>query len=589
MTELSADEAAFLAAREAVKRGCIERFRKEHPELTPDAAAATFHALPLLISPELRLLSWRALQQARGRTITGDALFTATIWIEYFDKQKQVLLKGAQATMGGIAFRRSLSDFVKLLHERAGFIAPKRQGWVIEPTTNLDGHRTNASTTAMHALFLDCDGSGQWTTLVDALTQLDFCFVAYQSGGWTPTTPKWRIVLPLSAPFATVTENLREAWKSAYHHARVVFGSVAYLTGQGFDPATDTPCCPWFLTERRDANDPPRQILFRNIGHSLDLMSLIMSLPSAEGDEDETIGANRSRAESLSGLSEEKLNRIIEELAAVTNHVPSGRHDLYLALPSVMLDRGVNPDDVLAIIEGVSASYPRKHPDKHRDNIHNAKTTISRWQSGHNVTRIGTVQERWPAVAQVLDKVVPDRVAAMLAASTAAMLQETSQPTCEQAGELASTSQAAPQPNKRRRRLSALGREVAPLVTRLGKSPKAEHKIAAMLLRRILDGEPFIAETPEQIDQCVNSVMVTLGFNLPTTTWVQILDLAHLTLLSMDFTQSAERVAVAEQAFLKGQQDRRKWNRKKHNKVQEKLDASRSLQAEADALLRDRK
>ena len=265
VTEQTPEEISFLTAREAVKRGCIERFRKEHPELP----AETFHTLPLLLAPELRLLSWQALQQARGRMISTDALFTATIWIEYFDKQKQALLKGAQATLGGIAFRRSLQDFVTLLNERGACVAPKRQGWVIEPTTNLDGHRTNASTMAMHALFLDCDGAGEWTTLLDALTQLDFCFVAYQSGGWSSTTPKWRVVLPLSTPFATVTEALREAWKSAYHHARVVFGSVAYLTGQGFDPATDTPACPWFLTEKRDEKDAPRQGSGASATHSI--------------------------------------------------------------------------------------------------------------------------------------------------------------------------------------------------------------------------------------------------------------------------------------------------------------------------------
>ena len=572
VTELTAVENSFLAAREAVKRGCIERFRKENPTLP----AETFHTLPLLLAPELRTLSWLALSEARGRQIFDDALFTATIWIEYFDKQKQALLKGAQATMGGIAFRRSLRDFVTLLHERGEVVAPKRQGWVIQPTTNLDGHRTNASTTAMHALFLDCDGAGEWNTLLDGLTQLDFCFVAYQSGGWSPTTPKWRVVLPLSTPFATNTENLREAWKSAYHHARVVFGSIAYLTGQGFDPATDTPACPWFMTEKREANDPPRKVVFR-CGHTLDLMSLVMALPAA--DEDDAAGSTRSRVETAGGLSDEQLDKIIVALAAVTNNVPSGRHDLYLALPGVMLDRGVSADDVLAIIDGVSAAYPRKHADKHRDNIHNAKTTISRWQSGHNVTRIGTVQERWPSIAFVLDTVVPDPTTASLLASTNAMLDALAQPSPPLAD-----GTPAPTMKKRKKRLSALGREIAPEVTRMMKSPKLEHRATAVLLRRIIDGEPFIAESPEKIDELVNAAMIALGFKLPTATWVQILDLAHLTLLSMDFTQSAHRVAVAEQAFLKGQQDRRKWNRKKHNKVQEKLDEGRIFLAEATHL-----
>jgi len=562
VTDLSAGENSFLAAREATKRGCIERYRKEHPELAPDA----FLTLPLLLAPELRTLSWNVLTQARGPQICDNALFTATIWIEHqtLINGRPVLLKGAQATVGGIHFRRPLSDFVRLLHERTEIVSPKRMGWVIEPTTNIDGHRTNQSTTAMHALFLDCDGRGEWTTLLAGLADLNFCFVAYQSGGWTPTTPKWRVVLPLSAPFDTTTETLREAWKNAYHHARVVFGSIAYLSGEGFDSATDTPCCPWFLTEKRDPADPPRQIITRTTGHSLDLMSLIMALPAVE--EETTVGSTRTRAETSNGFSDERLDEIIVALAQVTNHIPSGRHDLYLALPGVLLDRGMNADDVLAVVDGVSASYPRKHPDKHKDNIHNAKTTIGRWQDGHNVTRIGTLNERWPEIAQALDRVFPDPTEASLRAATTAMLEETTQPPITPS----TTHGEAPTAKKKRRRLGDLGREVVPVIARLKEAKEPKKRATAVLLRRILDGEPF--KTAEgvsgdaakaQIDSCVNEAMLALGFNLPNATFVQVLDLAHLTLHSMDFTQSADRVAAAEQAFLKGQQQYRKWYKKK--------------------------
>jgi len=561
------NEELFLAARTAVDRTALERYKKaegvdEDDEVQKRAAVARFRQLPLLLIPPLRDYAYSVAEKSRGIKINGDTKFLATLWIY-----------GATHIKNGYRFDRSLNDFIQLLHERAREVAPKGQGWVIEPTTTLNGHRTNASTVAMHALFLDCDSSGEWDKTVSTLHALDLAFVAYQSGGYQPSIPKWRIVLPLSTPFDTSSEELRAVWKNVYHHARVVFGALGELLGEGFDPRTDTPAIPWFLTEKREVGDTPRQIISCTDGHALDLMAMVMALPTIE-DVQPTVHTHRGEIKST-GLSDEKLDELISELSRVTNAVPSGRHDLYLAIPGVLLDRGVPPDEVIAIIEGVSASYPRKHPDKHRDNVHNARTTVSKWEAGAPVTRIGTLNERWPAIAQVLDRLIPDPFTAQMIATTQWDSTTVATPSMPDAP-------VAPI-RKKKPKLTPLGKEIKSLIPQMEKSINPLRRLGAVLVTRILAGESFESaqSTPEQVDQLVNTAVGTLGFNLPETTWAEILDLAKHTLLTMNFTQSVARVKAAELAFLKGQRKRRKWNAKQDAKTQQERAEAQSFFEEA--------
>jgi hypothetical protein len=409
----------------------------------------------------------------------------------------------------------------------------------------------------MHALFLDCDGRGEWDRLLYVLTRLKFAYIAYQSGGWSTTTPKWRAVLPLAAPFDTSDEVKREVWKQVYHYCRVVFGSLGGLLGEGFDPCTDTPCNPWFLTERRNIDDTLRQITWQP-GHSLDLMALVLALPPLE------INVQRShdgpRTASEDGLADEKLAEVIDALSKATTSVPSNRHELYLALPGVLLDRGVSPDEVLAIIEAVSLNYPRTHTELHADNMHGAHTTIDKWKDGGHVTRIGELNSRWPAIAQAVDSVLPS-VTDLLAKSTAAMLDGPNA-----TGTMASVTGLPALPaKKRRRKLSELGKDILPIVASMKRSKNEKRRFAAKLVDRILDGETFQIEgtTPEQVDALVCLAVEALGFDLPTRTWNEVLDLASVTLLSMDFTQDVARVTKAQLAFMKGQRKKREWVEKR--------------------------
>lgn len=558
--------AAFSLARAATARGALERWKKAEG-INPDDAAAVkaaevrFRTLPLLLDPELHALALSAATEARGPRVEASTRFPSTIW-----------MGGATATRDGRDFLGTFGDMVKLLTERTTKLAPKREGWVVTPTSNKDGHRTNASTTAMHALNLDCDGQGTWDQLLGVLADLGYAHIAYQTGGWTPEMPKWHILIPLSEKFDTSTEEKRAAWRGVYHHTRTIFGALGKLLGEGFDPNTDTPCCPCFVTERRNLADPERKITWQP-GHSLNILSLLLALPPIEAAQLH-ITKNGPREASEEGLTDEKLEEVIAALSKATASLPSGRHELYLALPGVLLDRGVPPDEVLAVIEAVSASYPRSHPALHADNMHGARTTIGKWEDGGHVTRIGTLNDRWPDVAKAVDEVLPDKLNSLLQSSIASM-------TVNQAPVVAS-SRAAPtvtEPvKKRRRKLSPLGKLVLPIVASMKKSSNARRRYASTLIDRILDGDTFQGGTPVEVDVLVCFTTEQLGYNLPlATTWVEVLDLASATLLSMDFTQSVERVKKAEEAFFRGQGKKRKSINKNNAAVEAERKKSRDL------------
>lgn len=574
---LSPGEMAFLAARYAVDRSAFTRYllaegiiSKDKPAV--DAALARHRALGLLRDPALRAYSLKALAGARGCEVNSERPFPATLW-----------LGGASDVEGGRDFLKikgggTIAQFVDLLKERARQVAPKTVGWVLEPTTCPSGRRTNQATLAVHALFLDCDGTGEWHALLHALSDLGYCLVAYQSGGWSLTSPKWRIVLPLSRPFDTSTEAGQLAWKGFYGHARVAFGSVADLSGVGFDPATETPCNPWFLTEKRASGDPERVVFWRS-GAALDATALMLALPPAPRVE-VSPSVDRADIEPVS-LDEAQVNALIDALVIATAHVPTGRRDLYLSLPGVLLDRGVAPDDVFAIIEAVSAGYPRPHADKHADNLHNARTTIAKWEARERVTRIGTLNAVAPLVAQTLDDLLPDRASKAIVDAVTEMLaakQESLQDVFHRklrgpaAAPPRSDSMSSSTPNSaasavstpahRRGPLSELGREVAQISAQLKKTKK--YKLEGVLIRCLVDGAPLPLSPLMSLDEMVCRCMRALGRNLTVArTWHEVLDFAGASLLSMDFTQSAPRVAAAERAFYEGQVKRKKSLKKK--------------------------
>lgn len=553
--DLLADHGRFLTAREATDRGAYTRWLKSQgidktapPEIRQEATA-TWHALQPLQDAALRAFAYRVLQESRGRWCKPTDRFPATLW-----------LRGATDVDDGRDFLGTFADFVKVLHERSGKVAAKRTGWVVEPTTNETGQRTNAATKAMHALFLDCDNTGEWHQLLTILDAFDYAYVAYQSGGYTPTSPKWRVVLPLHVAHDTSTALGQRAWKTVYNHARTILGSVANLRSVGFDPATETPACPWFLTEKRDPNDRPRQIIAMLEGHALDLTALTLQLPEVfeEIYEDDTPSYNTVNR---LVLDEDGLNKIIDALVPVTEHVPVGRRDLYLALPGVMLDRGVAPDDVVAIIEAVSLACPsaKKYPEKHADNMHNTHTTIGKWQDKTNFTRIGTLNALHPDVAKALDEVLPDPIQlGRLAALEVTLGQQLT------VAEAPVPVVVPATPTKKRTKLSDLGKEISKLARTLKASKKTDYRLAGLLIHCYVDCVPLPSMPELSVDEAVNTSMRALGRGLPLVVqWADVLAFAGRALLVMDFTQSEARVAAAEKAFYEGRAKRNKANNKK--------------------------
>lgn len=398
---------AFLKARQNVDRSACNRWLQEQnvdqgDEDAVEQAKERWHELPLLADAALKMLARHAIGSALGPLVEPATPFPASIWYG-----------GATDTYAGFHFKGTISDFVThVLLARAQEIAEKRQGWVVTPTTTTDGHRVNSSTASIHALNLDSDGRGSWDKLVAVLNQLGLAYVAYQSGGWSASTPKWHILLPLSKPFDTSTPDKITRWKSAYNHARVVLGSLAELTGEGFDPTVETPCIPIFITERRSPEDPPRQVISR-YGHSLDMVALVAALP--EVHEEEQRAARPTTQAAAVPLDDARLEAIVTALVAPTSKILSGRRDLYLALPGALLDRGIAPNDVRAIVEEVSERCPgdprytrSEVASKHREHVHCCETTIDRWERQDIYTRIGTLNASWPAVANAIDEALPD-------------------------------------------------------------------------------------------------------------------------------------------------------------------------------------
>lgn len=356
-----------------------------------------------LLDSTLSTLAERVLGHAQGPLVSPSSPFTATIW--------QHGATHVGKTSPGTSFHGDFATLVKVLEQRAAQVVPKRSGWVLEPTSNKDGRRTNESTEAMHAVFLDADEAGEWDATLAGLDRASLAYLAYQSGGWSPAKPKWRIALPLSAPFDARGESARASWKTAYLMVRVLVGALGRLPCVGFDPATDGVACPWFLTERRHVDDPTRKVIFRP-GKSLDLVKLALALPSI-GDDVGEVHAPREVV-ARTPLAETRLEEIVAALVPVTSSVHSGRRDLYLALPGALLDRGLSPDDVVEICEAVSEAYAGGDAQKHADNVRSARCTAATWQRTGIVTRIGTLQATWPDVAKVVDEVLPDPWAQML-------------------------------------------------------------------------------------------------------------------------------------------------------------------------------
>lgn len=562
------EESTFLQIRQTVDRGACDRWLKTQVLNSNDANAISaakklWQTTPFLLDPLLQKLAVRTLEESRGRRIELTEKFPATLW-----------MGGATDTYDGRTFSGSFSQFVKLLQERAQKLAAKKTGWVIEPTTNRDGHRTNASTISMHALFLDCDGAGSWDQLLEQLRAFDYAYVAYQSGGWSPTAPKWRVVLPLAAPFSTQTEEQIAAWKMVYNHARVILGAAGALLGEGFDATVETPCCPWFLTERRSENDPMREITWR-AGHSLDLVSMAIALPAVV---EEVASTNTQTAKAIV-LDDKRFEEIIAALCVPMSKIIEGRRDLYMALSGVLCARGVG-EDAVQIIDEVSRRCPGLQ-DRRGEHVHIANTTVGCWRDGRPHTQIGTLNN-WPEVAQVIDRVLPnaldEAIRLLITGDTLTPPPPPPPPPSTHAQAQTQSSIVPPPPPQIGFDNASVLAKTRKLIRRKRNSKSPQAKLDGDMIENFIAGEQIISAAEMQRvsalsmysgDLGLQRVALILGSGLgEKIPWEAILNTRpQLSRTMYDTAAFAKAGAIYSAA----QDNRTKWNQKKKNEKETAL------------------
>jgi hypothetical protein len=388
---------------------------------------------------------------------------------------------------------------------RAKEIAPKRRGWVATPTINSDGHRTNASTVAVTAINLDCDGQGSWDVLRKALLDLKIAHVLYQSGGWTPSSPKWHLLIPLASPFLTPSPEAILEWRRLYCRLRVLFGALAQLPREGFDSTVDTPCIPVFVTERRSSSDPIRQVIFEP-GLALDLDRLQAALPSEPPELPRE--AHERRIVEVDPLDDDRLEEVVETLCRPMEEIMEGRRELYLALAAALLDLGLEDDDVREVIEEISNRCPgdprytaMEIASKHREHLHAVETTIAAHARGQEVISTGTIGMRWPEVVRALDLAFPEqaieRAAQMRAETDEFLRQFETRRGPVKAVVPAPVPQPDPAPIPRSVSLHTVRAGLKALRRRLAKSKTFSDKIEAVVAEAIIDGDDLVPRMPD--------------------------------------------------------------------------------------------
>ena len=258
----------FTSARFATSRAAFARFFAANGQpvdaTARTAVRAAFDAQDLLGDSELATLCRQAVAGARGHKVTS---VRVTIWDHL------------RRTSGGAEYAYSWPDFAAQHDYWARMVVAKGEGQIYAPITTESGERLAVRTRCVHALVLDCDGTGTWDALRLVLSDLGIAAIFHASGGFTPELPKWRAILPLSAPVDVSAAEGAANWRMSYATARVALGSLARLRGAGFDPATDLVNNAWFPGYRRDTSAPRRAVHFWD-GATLDLTALTGALPA---------------------------------------------------------------------------------------------------------------------------------------------------------------------------------------------------------------------------------------------------------------------------------------------------------------------
>lgn len=375
-----------------------------------------------LLDPLLLDLSQRIVASSRGPEFGPFTILPYTWWRGVNNHGRPywwdpTTKKSVHEGTAGAVFRHrpgrrcpagTVLDVLTLLRQRTLEVAKKGDGLIVHFSTNPSGARDNESTDALHALVFDCDGRGEWETLLCNLEVMGVGYIAYQSGGWTPECPKWRVVLPLATPYDCRTEAAKRAWNDFYHRAALIFGSLAQLRYKGFDRNTNAVANNWYLTERRSTEAPPREVRHHD-GASLDLVRFALGLPEIE----ERV-RQRSRGPALdieeSGITAEERELLIFGLSEILDGMRHDRRLLCFHLADALVDYGIPIADVYDIIEELWSSYAPEVQEAAKRIVMQVEKG---WEDGSKTMgqQSGALKTHFPEAMEALELALPDRVA----------------------------------------------------------------------------------------------------------------------------------------------------------------------------------
>ncbi len=178
---------------------------------------------------------------------------------------------GLRATTGSLE-RGSWADLCAWLNStRLATVADKCDVPAWSPGRFAGNRRQDTATLALSALVLDCDDLGDWHELLAALDGAGLAYLAHRSPSHRNDGPcKWRLVLPMAAPFDLTPDRAGDRWRDAYTAARLVLGAIGSCW---FDPSGANPSRLWF-SAAAIVGSPAREVRVHE-GRAFDLHSLL--------------------------------------------------------------------------------------------------------------------------------------------------------------------------------------------------------------------------------------------------------------------------------------------------------------------------
>ena len=207
--------------------------------------------------------TWRYHEEARAR-LAGMAELPNDLvgpspdrfeWSVYKSKESSRCLR-----QGG-----SLKDLAASIERISSYVLPggdKRDAPFLSSTAYKNGRSTDENCEAIHVLWFDSDGGGDWEVLMGALKRSGLGAIFQQST--SRKAGHWHVGIPLTKPivFQRGEWTARARYKLAYRHLVAVFSALAGFEGVGghcgLDLCTDRLVQPMFpALKRGDDDDAP--------------------------------------------------------------------------------------------------------------------------------------------------------------------------------------------------------------------------------------------------------------------------------------------------------------------------------------------